>query len=185
MNIITYFFLIIILLAACQPINEEAQQDPTPQVFFDIKGYFNQEVQRLNTLQPQVTKTVAINQKKETKQWTNLNYQPELEVFAQADINRLDWVDKYSVDSTFQNNRLTGIEYKALEDKLRTRHIRIQFKNGNVSNIRIENGGKNMAAGSQQELEYEPSNGYYIKSVQHTTLFKDKIFKINVIFKKE
>lgn len=175
----------VILLAACQPVSEETQQDPTPQVFFDLKGYFNQEVQRLNTLQPEVTKTVAINGKSETKQWTHLNYQPELDIFAQADINRLDWIDKYSVDSTFQNNQLTSIEYKALEDKLRTRHISIQFKNGSVSKISIENGGKNMAAGSQQELGYEPLTGYYIKSVQHTTLFKDKIFKINVIFKKE
>lgn len=183
MNISKGLFLILILLTACQSSSNEAQQiSITQEAFFDLKGYFNQEIKRLNASQPKGYKTVFINEKSEKKQLDKLDYARELDIFIQADINRVDWIDKYRIDSTFQNSQLSSIEYKALDEDLRTRHIAIQFQNGNISKIGIANGGKSMAAGSQQQLIYEPSKGYQIESIQHTTFSKDKIFKIDVKF---
>lgn len=170
------------MLASCQPLNEEVQQQAKVVAFFDLKNYIDQEIKRLEKEQPKVDKTVAINDQIEKKQLSGLNYQRELDIFAQADINRQDWVDKYRADSTFYNSQLTEIQYIALHEDLRTRLIKVNFQQGKVAKIYIENGGKNMAAGSQQQLTYEPENGYHIESLQHIALAKDKRFRIDVKF---
>lgn len=182
MNVFKGLLLIAVLFAGCQSEKKEIKQISVAPTFFDLKGYFKEEVNRLNGLQPGLDKTVAVNEKSETKQLSKLDYQQELDIFVQSDINRIDWVDKYSVDSTFQENQLTAIEYRALRKDLRTRRIAIQFQDGKVSKIDIANGGQNMAAGSQQRLIYEPATGYHIESIQRTKLFEDKIFKIDVKF---
>lgn len=178
----TIFLLLVISLASCQPLSEEVKENPTPNKFFDLKGYIQQEIKRLEAAQPKVSKTVAVNDKTETKELSGLNYDRELEIFIQSDINRRDWFEKYRADSTFQNSQLTEIQYTAQKEDLRTRQLIIDFQNGKVSKIYIKNGGENMAAGSEQELTYQPDSGYHIESLQHTALVKDKRFRIEVQF---
>jgi len=182
MKFTNYFLLLLILLVACQPVSEEVKENPTPEVFFDLKGYIHQEIKRLEQLQPEVNKTVSINGTTETKQFSGLNYNRELDIFIQSDINRRDWFDKYRVDSTFSNNQLAAIQYVAEAEGLRTRQMTVHFQNGNVTQINIQNGAKNMAAGSEQQLTYQPESGYHIESLQHTVLSKDKLFRIDVQF---
>lgn len=181
---ITTCFLFLLLMAGmgCQQASKEAQNDTNEKIFFDLENYIQQEIKQLEHLKPSVKKTVAINDQTETKELSGLNYNRELEIFRNADINRQDWFDKYRADSTFQDNQLTAVQYTALEDKLRTRLLKVDFEKGAVAKIYIENGAKNMAAGSEQQLTYEPGNGYHIESLQHTALAKDKRFRIDVKF---
>lgn len=174
-----------LLLNACQSSTEQSETpaEAMPSVFFDIKGYFAKEQKRLNQTQPTVTKRVAINGESEEKQLDSLDFDRELEVFIKSDINRPDWVDKYSIDSVRQNNKLTELHYQALDDKLRTRQIDIFFNNDQVSKIFIEKGGTNIVAGSAQELTYTPGQGYTIKSRQYTALSEDKELSIEVRFR--
>jgi hypothetical protein len=175
-------FLLILISSACR---EEAVSDSqiTNPKFFDLKGYFDHEIKRLDQLQPTVTKTLALNGNTETRQLTQLDYARELDLFQQADLNRPDWLDRYRADSTVQNNQLTAIRYTALDEKLRTRQLAISFKNGQVSSISIQNGAKSMAAGSQQQLVYEPTKGYRIESVQHTAISKAQVLQVAVTFR--
>ncbi len=182
MKITALFLLLLAALAGCQPVAETTEEKDSELLFFDLKGYMQQEIKRLEQAQPNVNKTVAINDKTETKELSGLNYNRELEIFINADINRQDWFDKYRADSTFQDNQLTAIQYTALAETLRTRLLKLDFQNGAISKIYIENGGKNMAAGSAQQLTYEPGMGYHIESLQHTALAKDKRFRIDVKF---
>lgn len=180
-------FLIVFFLCAtiiaCQPTaqNKEASQQ---WVFFDIKGYFEKEIQRLNRIKPTVQKKVTLNGKSEEKQLSGLDFKNELNLFIQSDINRPDWIDKYRTDSIFQENQLQSIRYTALDEKLRTRQLTIDFKNGKVSKVYAQNGGKTMVAGSQQQLTYAPSEGYFIQSLQHTAISKDRNLRVDVLFLK-
>ncbi len=180
---ILFFLMITILLNACQPsAKQQAADQAMPLAFFDLKGYFQKEIQRLNQEKPAVTKTVAVNGKSEEKRLQTLDFKEELGVFIQSDINRPDWTDKYRIDSTLQDGQLAALRYQALEDKLRTRKIDIHFFNGKVSEIHIINGGNNIVAGSEQELTYRPRQGYNIRSRQYASLSKDKELSIEVRF---
>lgn len=187
-NFRIHFFTLlgmVVLLNACQSASEQADQAPEemPLAFFDIKGYFSKEKERLVQTQPAVTKKVAINGETEEKKLDSLDFGRELTVFIQSDINRPDWVEKYRIDSVMQGNKLTELHYQALDDKLRTRQIDIIFNNDQVNEIHIEKGGTNIVAGSEQELTYLPGQGYTIKSRQYTALSRDKELSIEVRFR--
>ena len=173
----------LITLNACQTTPQTKNQNNTALVFFDLKGYFQQEIQRLNEAQPSVVKIVAINDQTETKTLAALDFRNELNVFLQSDINRPDWFDKYRVDSIRQNGQLSALHYEALDNKLRTRAIDVVFNSQKVMEIRIKNGGQTLVASAVQDLVYQPDRGYSIVSRQHTALAKDKTLNIEVRFK--
>lgn len=175
----------LLLLVACGQVEPQRQlaKDALSPAFFDLKAYFEQEVQRLSQSKPQVFKKVTINGAEEQQNLEQIDFQQELQVFAQSDINRPNWLEKYHADTTFFNGHPSRILYKAMEEKLRTRLIDIEFEQNTVSKITIQNGGKSIVAGSQQELIYLPQSGYLIKSHQTTALSKDKDLSIEVRFR--
>jgi hypothetical protein len=176
---------LILLFTACREQNTAESPITNNKItFFDLKGYFEKEIQRLNQAQPKVQKKVMLNDKGEEKQLDHLDFATELAVFGESDINRRDWMDKYRIDSTLQNNQLTALHYTATDDKLRTRQLDVEFQNGNVSKIFIQNGAKTMVAGSQQALTYLPAEGYFIQSNQRTAISKDRVLRVEVRFVK-
>lgn len=181
MKYIVFFGLL--LLISCQSQSEQnASAKAFEPVYFDLKGYFEQEVDRLENADMTVRKRVSVDDKSEEKELNSLDFAQELEVFTKSDINRPDWVGKYQVDSVFQNNELAKIEYQALDEQLRTRRINVEFANGSVAKIFVRNGGNSKVAGSEQELTYLPDSGYTIASRQYTVLAKDDHLQIEVRF---
>src|SRR5580658_3332582 len=80
-------------LSGCRP----AIKTNGPVKYFDLKGFFNGESTRLNELNPSVTKTVVHNGVPETKQVKISDWGQELDLFADADINKPAWRDNYTV----------------------------------------------------------------------------------------
>ena len=150
--------------------------------FFEMQAFFEEEINRLNELQPLVKKTVVINQESETKQIDAIDYEKELKVFSNSDINKMAWFDKYSIDSLYDNNQLQSISYQALDEMLKTQKINIAFQSNEVSQIEIENKTKSFIAASDQKLIYTPSSGYSIQTKQEMAVGKDKEIKIEVKF---
>ncbi len=174
----------LLLLFACGQVEPKEQSIKAPQpAFFDLKGYFNQEIKRLNQAKPKLFKKVTINGSEEQRELGAVDFKQELQVFIQSDINRPNWLEKYRADTTFFNGNPSRILYKAIDKTLRTRLIDIEFQQNIVSKITIQNGGKSIVAGSQQELIYLPQSGYLIKSHQTTALSKDKDLTIEVRFR--
>jgi hypothetical protein len=96
---ITFNSLIIIALSfiavSCQ--NTPPQYNGQKTAFFDLKGYFKTEIERLKTDVKKVKKTVTLNGKSEEKILENLNFEEELTPFIASDINRPAWSDYYMV----------------------------------------------------------------------------------------
>ena len=173
---------LVLMTAACQTRPAEVRQNVTSQFFFDLKGYFEKEAERLNAAQPRLKKTVAVNGKSEEKTLTEQDYEKELAVFLNADINRPAWLDQYQIDSTLTTGRLQSIRYRATSPKLQVQEIRIAFDQGKVSEIIIDKKADNIVAGSTQHLEYRPETGYQIRSLQETAIAKGKELSISVRF---
>ncbi len=170
------------LLLGCGRAKERTE---APLTFFDLKGYFQQEIKRLETSNYSFAKTVRVNDSTEHQQSQTLNFEQELRPFIQCDINRRDWLDKYQVDSVIENGHLTALRYTAQDERLRTRVLDIQFQQNLVHSVQIKTGGQSTVAGSAQQLQYQPQQGYSIQSLQQTLLGKDKKLEINVLFIKK
>lgn len=170
---------IMILFFACQKTKNTTSFEGVQ--FFDLKNYFEQEQQRLANTQ-KIKKRVTIDEKIEEKVVDYFNTEEEFVIFIDSDINKVSWYDKYEVDSLFEDNNLTQIDYKAKDDQLKTSNLSIHFQNNQVDSISILRKTTSMAATLKQQLNYMPSKGYSIVSSQSTSLADSNVLRLDVFF---
>ena len=161
-----------------------ASVKPGEKLYFDLKGYFNQEVQRLASF-PKAKKIATVDGKQEERMLDSLNFQEELKIFSGTDINRAAWSDKYAIDSVFNEQRqLIQLNYTANDKDLRTQNISIDFEENAVSEIFIENSSSSTVADTKQLLTYRPGEGYTIESHQKVSFTEGNTFLVEVQFLK-
>ena len=161
LTIICLFFF----LNACQNTTPQYKNGKT--AFFDLKGYFKSEIERLKHDVKQVKKTVTVNGKSEEKVLDSLNFEEELAPFAASDINRPAWSDYYLTKITPLGNHGEISEYYALKDHLKTRSIVVKNPMSNVAiNIEIVNADETIATKTQTRLSYDNQVGYTISTIQ-------------------
>ncbi|HFA51405.1 MAG TPA: hypothetical protein ENJ95_20525 [Bacteroidetes bacterium] len=178
----TFFFLFIVLLGCAKEPSSKASGQTVLKKYFDLKGFLENEVKRLST-KTAFTKTAFINDEREEKKVENIDLENELKIFSDSDINRPAWSDKYEIDSTFQDGKLAALHYRTDDKKLKTKDLKIDFKEGEVSKIQIKNVSNTAIANTQQSLIYEPAKGYSIESKQDVAMIDEKVFRIEVSFK--
>ncbi len=150
-------------------------------VFFDLKEFFNNEVNNLERIKS-VKKSVEINGVVEELVIDSLNFEEEFSVFLASDINRIAWIDKYKVDSLISNNQLQSISYSALDEKLKTQSLIISYTNNKVDQVTIKNIRTSLVSDSEQDLEYKVGKGYNIVSRQNTSMTEERLLKVAVEF---
>ena len=173
-------FALAVVMGACQPTSSETIGE-VAYPFFDLKGFFESEINRLNQKNG-FAKQTAVNEVQETKQLDSLDFEKELNIFLDSDINRIAWFDKYSIDSTVNAGQLVALQYKAKEDRLVIKNIQIDFENQAVTRIRIDREADTALADTDINLTYEPQKGYSISNKQALTMGEDKTFLVQVDF---
>lgn len=169
----------ILLLSACE-LEQEVQIDQHS--FFDLKGFFENEQTRLKG-KKEFIKSVKIDGQEEEEIFDQLDFEKELAIFKNSDINKIAWLDKYSVDTTFSASRqISSILYIALDKDLRTQSLKIDFNKEKVSQILIKNKSKSMIASTDQVLTYTPNEGYTVRSGQNMALLDGFDLDVQVRF---
>ncbi|MBK6947271.1 MAG: hypothetical protein IPH16_03610 [Haliscomenobacter sp.] len=155
--------------------------------FYDLKGFFSKEIKRLDRLQPEGTKTVRFDGASETIDMKGkpADYSKELASFVSSDINKLSWREKYRIDTVSIANGMREIRYTALDEHLKTREIRLLFKENSLKEVRIKNRLKSIIAESTQELSYITGSGYAIEGVQGSRIGRSRAFSVSVALKEK
>lgn len=177
-------FLTLCLLGICSACVETPAEGKLVEdkPFFDLKGYFVEEMNRLQDKRD-FTKITVYNGEREEKKAVTVDLQKELQIFSNADINRTAWLDKYRADTTFNDRKnILIIEYKALEPDLKTRSLRVEFSESSVSRIEIVTAGKSIVSQTQNILTYSPARGYGIRSMQDIILLTENDMETEVLF---
>lgn len=170
----------IFLLFACQ--NSPGLNVTEQQPFFDLSNYFQEEQERLSKLTSSFTKKATVNGKEETKTFETLDFTKELAMFMDSDINKIAWLDKYEADSTLVDGQLQQINYRTPDQSLKTQALTISFEKETVSQVDILRKSTSIAANVRQELTYQPTIGYSIKSIQNTKLSDPEVIELEVRF---
>ena len=176
------FFVIVsgLLFISCSNQSTTVQDSEKP--FYDLKTFIGEEANRLNQEKVIYVKTISIDGEEERIEIESINWQKELEIFSQSDINRKDWFHKYSIDSTKNEESLT-IEYEANSPKLKIRLLRIQLEDSLVKKIEIRKYVKSLVNTSEEFLTYYPEKGYLLNRKQKTPFSAEKNYNINTSFK--
>ena len=164
-------FLSLLFLTACGP---SAPQGKAPKTYFDLKGYMEQEVIRLNKLNPTVDKTVTVNNQAERKKIKVANWTDELTVFLDADINKSAWQGLFEVS---KNDTLET--YRSNDDKVFVKSLQVERKNKEVTAITILLTTTNYLYQSADTLRYYPDSLYEIRKQQHIKLLNPKQYRIS------
>lgn len=151
--------------------------------FFDLQAYFQSEIERLNAAAPLLEKQVAYNKKTETLSSSENDFAKELKLFEDSDINRPAWTDKYQIDSLLSGNQLEQLTYSALDSSLRIRSIQIDYREGELAQVKIYKKQESFVGRSRQQLTYAPQEGYRIQSFQKTILMPARELAIEADFR--
>lgn len=162
--------LFVLFFGAC---NSAAPKKQLPVSYFDLKGYIGTEVKRLHTLNPEIDKTVEVNKAEEQKKLKIADWQKELSVFSDADINKSAWQGLFKLVKT--ENLDT---YTSDNEKVPVKSLKIIYKDGKVKGIKILISNANSLYTSNDTLSYFPDSLYEIKKTQHIKLLNEKNYRI-------
>lgn len=172
--IFTVFWIaaIVFALPSCKPDN---LKEGAVKEYFDIKGYFDKNIAQLKKQHKPITKTVVHNGKSESKDVEISNWDTELALFAESDINKPAWNGSYTkLDSA------GTVVYTANDTDLRTRRIIICKKeDGSINQLSIYNEVNNALYNTSETLNYYPGSGYTIEKYQKVKLLGANSYKIS------
>lgn len=168
--------LLLFLISGCFSDAEEDQKNVN--YFFDLKSYFSNTAKNLAKTNPLILKSVSKNEASETKKIKIKDWQQELALFIDADINKPAWKDRYVKDST-----AIKIIYTAKEKDLKTQKIVINMMLGAPKKIEIETEITNFLYQTREHLIYYPDSCYSIKKSQNVFLLGQNNYKITGLLK--
>jgi len=87
---------ISLLLVGCT----ESETQNSTKTYFDLASLVNQQIAELNKNQPLTHKNLAIEEKKEVLNTNKIDWQKELELFLQADLNKQSYQLSYNKEET-------------------------------------------------------------------------------------
>ena len=126
------FLLLILLISSCSNPAQQTQ----PNVYYDVLGYVKHQIAGLSVQKPLVTKAVTINEKSNKATTHDVNWNRELELFTQADIN------KPALRNSYQITRPDSLTYyytlKKSEERLTVRSLTVRLDSLTHQPRRIE-----------------------------------------------
>lgn len=92
-----YTFVAAVLLFSLVSCRREESQDDAPKLYYDLKGFIENQIVYLSEKKPKVSKTALLGSKRETSETRGIDWKKELELFVQADINKPSYRQRYEV----------------------------------------------------------------------------------------
>jgi hypothetical protein len=169
-------------LSACSGGGISGQSTPEVNHFFDLAGFMELEIDRLETKRPSVDKILEINDQREELSADSIDYAQELSIFSKADINKVSWIEKYAADTTLEGGQVSKVVYTALDEDLKTRAIEIDLRDESPVEIRIQNRMESPILKAWQRMVYRPERGFEIEQEQKVRLLPNKRMKVSVKF---
>lgn len=179
-----YFLLLLLLTCAVACVPTSATTDADKK-YFDLIQFTDNQVHELYMQKLQVKKKIFLDG--ETDQITSdtLNWEKELALFREADINSPSLRDSYEIDEDKLNHTIT---YTAKESKLKVKEIKLvfdeqsQMNKVSIKQVKIFFSEDNQLYEIQRDLSMELKNNllsaYSIKGFQKVILKDSLIYEI-------
>lgn len=153
-----------------QPEESKANTDL---LYFDVSGYFRREASRLKKINPEIVKEVSVNGAAEQQKLRITDWEEELAVFSNADINKASWKGSFKIEKaehtesyTSNNKRIPVKKVLVCKDKSKVKKLEIIITNNNI------------LYSSGDTLLYYPDSLYQIKKHQKIKLLKAKTYTV-------
>ncbi|MCP9770847.1 hypothetical protein EGI22_23330 [Lacihabitans sp. LS3-19] len=162
-----------ILLISIVSLSCTEQKDFTEKKYFDLKGFSENLIADLQKVKPEVKKTWQLDAKAETKSNKDIDWQKELALFVDADLNKKAYLNSYET----RNSGLETLFSLKNGEELPVKLLSIQKDSaGKVEKISIERSTSNYLFKTnskfEMKLEKEKLTNYKIQTIQELFLTK-------------
>lgn len=184
-----YRFLTIvaaILLISLVSCRQEETRDDAPKVYYDLKGFIENQIEYLNEKKPEVSKTAILGSKREASKTREVDWKKELELFVQADINKPSYRQSYEM---VQNGPL-HYEYRLKPgNDLPVAYLKIDTDSVLKQPLRVEalirasnkvyNSEKKVVLNAAKHDNLVEVNSYEVDGYQKLIFVEKKVFSIH------
>lgn len=148
---LSLFLLLLVLNWSCQKATKASELS-----YFDLAGLMQAQIGHLKKENPAVIKNIILGEQQEEVSLDSLDWEKELALFVQADINKRAYAKSYTV---IEKGNET--EYKLSSgESLPVRNMRVVFNpDKTVSHIYISTATSNYLMESQRKLDLSFENG--------------------------
>lgn len=174
-NTILLFFVLFLFIRCNDSANKKEKNDLT---YFDVKGYFENEVLRLSKTNPFINKTVNVNGAAESKRIKISDWKKELALFSDADMNRVSWKGLFELKKS-KDQEL----YTSDNEKVPVKELLVIYKKNEVFGLKVLIKNTNSLYTSVDTLTYYRDSLYQIKKVQNIKLLSKKSYTITGSFR--
>lgn len=172
----------LILLAfalSCFGCNQRKEfKADTNLLYFDINGYFKREATRLKKINPEIVKEVSVNGAAERRKIRITDWEKELAIFSNADINKASWRGSFEVQKAEDTE-----SYTSNNKRIPVKKVIVEKDNSNVKRLEVIITSNNILYSSGDTLLYCPDSIYQIKKHQKIKLLKAKTYTVTGRFK--
>ena len=188
LSLLAVIFAGIILFAGCDNATGNATATPEAhrQEYFNVRNFIDSEAVQLAKANPLVEKVAYLNGKEEHREvhFDKKQWQTELAPFLDADITKTAFIKRYQVD-TIKTNDTVCIAYTALDDKLRTRELKMYFdKQTKPFKMEAFLKADKVFYHSGQHITFTESQGYEVRGRQEILLFGTDTFAVKARLEK-
>lgn len=126
-------FLLALIITSCS-LPEQKGGNQVAKKYFDLDSLMQSQMEQLESLNPTVNKSITIDDKQEEKTVKNVDWNNELSVFFNSDINKPKLLDQYKTKKTTNGSELllsynfikkgaTGVQKMQITKDENTKHI--------------------------------------------------------------
>lgn len=184
-----YRFLTIVaavFLFSLVSCRQEEARDDAPKVYYDLKGFIENQIAHLNEKKPEVSKTAVLGSKREASKTREVDWKKELELFVQADINKPSYGQSYEI---VQNGPL-HYEYRLKPgNDLPVAYLKIDTDSVLKQPLRVEalirasnkvyNSEKKVVLNAAKHDNLVEVNSYEVDGYQKLIFVEKKVFSIH------
>lgn len=164
------------LLCGCAK-TDSVQQEP---MYFDLRGFLIDEIDRLNALDTCITKVVQIDSAKETMLVRHADttfWMKELNLLLRADINVPAARGLYQKTIRRDAGADSVVTYASTVSKLETKEMSIHFENNAVTRVEAILEESNVVYRTRHVLAYE-GHSYSVRTTQATRGTRERTFGV-------
>lgn len=168
-------FCCLTSIFSCNPPSSPNQKS----IYFPWNAFFKNEIARLQQQHPAVHKSILLNGKKEDKTLYQINFENELSLFLEADLNKPAFENSY--DNLSENNLIWYSLKK--EENLKVKTVQIQLDaQEQPENVSLVVEEKNFLFSSEKKMHLNFHNGqlqtYSIEGTQKLAWLNPTSFKL-------
>ncbi len=170
-------FAFFIVFTACNDIKVK----PEEKIYFSISPYIDTLTKDLSQNGTGLKKFARLNKSVDSTFTKTVNWENELSIFKEAEINKSSYRGKFKVDSTFSNGQQI-ITYTTDDKKIRAKFLKLTKENGSIISIEVKLRTNNTLYTSAQDLVLIPGKSFSVDGMQNIAQLNVDSFRLEGVF---